>query len=179
MILCCLFQGCIPLQGCQVNELTANPDEPGRHLFEIVPGKIHAPPRLTHTCPPLPPTAKTPGIWMLFCIHAAGSAISQGLVSVLVSVISRPQSWYLCYASSSSSVQVSSCEKYKVNGKLNCLSIMLDSCVPVDVKTITELWLRLNAVVRLTSRGPHERFCSADATLIFQVCLEVYISRYV
>uniref|UniRef100_A0A6Q2Y4B3 Rho GTPase activating protein 22 n=1 Tax=Esox lucius TaxID=8010 RepID=A0A6Q2Y4B3_ESOLU len=31
-------QGCIPLQGCQVNELTANPDEPGRHLFEIVPG---------------------------------------------------------------------------------------------------------------------------------------------
>ncbi|KAM3859310.1 rho GTPase-activating protein 22 [Diretmus argenteus] len=31
-------QGCIPLQGCQVNELSANPDEPGRHLFEIVPG---------------------------------------------------------------------------------------------------------------------------------------------
>ncbi|XP_031699493.1 rho GTPase-activating protein 22 [Anarrhichthys ocellatus] len=31
-------QGCIPLQGCQVNELTANLDEPGRHLFEIVPG---------------------------------------------------------------------------------------------------------------------------------------------
>ncbi|KAM4714934.1 rho GTPase-activating protein 22 [Anableps anableps] len=31
-------QGFIPLQGCQVNELTANPDEPGRHLFEIVPG---------------------------------------------------------------------------------------------------------------------------------------------
>ncbi|KAF7653921.1 hypothetical protein LDENG_00076680 [Lucifuga dentata] len=31
-------QGSIPLQGCQVNELTANPDEPGRHLFEIVPG---------------------------------------------------------------------------------------------------------------------------------------------
>ncbi|XP_004557673.1 rho GTPase-activating protein 22 isoform X2 [Maylandia zebra] len=31
-------QGCIPLQGCLVNELTANPDEPGRHLFEIVPG---------------------------------------------------------------------------------------------------------------------------------------------
>ncbi|XP_066535195.1 rho GTPase-activating protein 22 isoform X1 [Hoplias malabaricus] len=31
-------QGCIPLHGCQVNELTANPDEPGRHLFEIVPG---------------------------------------------------------------------------------------------------------------------------------------------
>ncbi|XP_042252755.1 rho GTPase-activating protein 22 isoform X2 [Thunnus maccoyii] len=30
--------GCITLQGCQVNELTANPDEPGRHLFEIVPG---------------------------------------------------------------------------------------------------------------------------------------------
>lgn len=34
-----VFQGCIPLQGCQVNELTANPDEPGRHLFEIVPGE--------------------------------------------------------------------------------------------------------------------------------------------
>lgn len=34
-----LFQGCILLQGCQVNELTANPDEPGRHLFEIVPGE--------------------------------------------------------------------------------------------------------------------------------------------
>uniref|UniRef100_A0A665V7Q5 Rho GTPase-activating protein 24 n=1 Tax=Echeneis naucrates TaxID=173247 RepID=A0A665V7Q5_ECHNA len=32
-------QGCITLQGCQVNELTANPDEPGRHLFEIVPGE--------------------------------------------------------------------------------------------------------------------------------------------
>uniref|UniRef100_A0A8C5HD65 Rho GTPase activating protein 22 n=1 Tax=Gouania willdenowi TaxID=441366 RepID=A0A8C5HD65_GOUWI len=31
-------QGCIPLQGCQVNELTANQEEPGRHLFEIVPG---------------------------------------------------------------------------------------------------------------------------------------------
>ncbi|XP_015251649.1 PREDICTED: rho GTPase-activating protein 22-like isoform X2 [Cyprinodon variegatus] len=31
-------QGFIPLQGCQVNELSANPDEPGRHLFEIVPG---------------------------------------------------------------------------------------------------------------------------------------------
>ncbi|XP_053292223.1 rho GTPase-activating protein 22 isoform X1 [Pleuronectes platessa] len=31
-------QGCIPLQGSQVNELPANPDEPGRHLFEIVPG---------------------------------------------------------------------------------------------------------------------------------------------
>ncbi|XP_076829959.1 rho GTPase-activating protein 22 isoform X1 [Brachyhypopomus gauderio] len=31
-------QGSIPLHGCQVNELTANPDEPGRHLFEIVPG---------------------------------------------------------------------------------------------------------------------------------------------
>uniref|UniRef100_A0A8C8EZT4 Rho GTPase activating protein 22 n=1 Tax=Oncorhynchus tshawytscha TaxID=74940 RepID=A0A8C8EZT4_ONCTS len=33
-------QGCIPLQGCQVNELTANPEEPGRHLFEIVPAAI-------------------------------------------------------------------------------------------------------------------------------------------
>uniref|UniRef100_A0AAY4D7N2 Rho GTPase activating protein 22 n=1 Tax=Denticeps clupeoides TaxID=299321 RepID=A0AAY4D7N2_9TELE len=31
-------QGCIPLKGSQVNELTANPEEPGRHLFEIVPG---------------------------------------------------------------------------------------------------------------------------------------------
>uniref|UniRef100_A0A8K9WTS4 Rho GTPase activating protein 22b n=1 Tax=Oncorhynchus mykiss TaxID=8022 RepID=A0A8K9WTS4_ONCMY len=31
-------QGCIPLQGCQVNELTANPEEPGRHIFEIIPG---------------------------------------------------------------------------------------------------------------------------------------------
>ncbi|XP_056616668.1 rho GTPase-activating protein 22 isoform X1 [Triplophysa dalaica] len=30
-------QGCIPLQGSQVNELTANPEETGRHLFEIVP----------------------------------------------------------------------------------------------------------------------------------------------
>lgn len=35
-----MFQGCILLQGCQVNELTANPDEPGRHLFEIVPGEV-------------------------------------------------------------------------------------------------------------------------------------------
>nr|XP_043902070.1 rho GTPase-activating protein 22 isoform X2 [Solea senegalensis] len=31
-------QGCIPLQGSQVNELPASQDEPGRHLFEIVPG---------------------------------------------------------------------------------------------------------------------------------------------
>ncbi|XP_068597268.1 rho GTPase-activating protein 22 [Brachionichthys hirsutus] len=31
-------QGCIPLQGSQVNELSANQEEPGRHLFEIVPG---------------------------------------------------------------------------------------------------------------------------------------------
>ncbi|XP_059386348.1 rho GTPase-activating protein 22 isoform X1 [Carassius carassius] len=30
-------QGCILLKGSQVNELTANPEEPGRHLFEIVP----------------------------------------------------------------------------------------------------------------------------------------------
>ncbi|XP_016150391.1 rho GTPase-activating protein 22-like [Sinocyclocheilus grahami] len=29
--------GCISLKGSQVNELTANPEEPGRHLFEIVP----------------------------------------------------------------------------------------------------------------------------------------------
>ncbi|XP_035255872.1 rho GTPase-activating protein 22 isoform X1 [Anguilla anguilla] len=33
-------QGCIPLHGSQVNELTANPEEPGRHLFEIVPGGV-------------------------------------------------------------------------------------------------------------------------------------------
>ncbi|XP_006630310.2 rho GTPase-activating protein 22 isoform X1 [Lepisosteus oculatus] len=31
-------QGCIPLQGSQVNEVAVNPDEPGKHLFEIVPG---------------------------------------------------------------------------------------------------------------------------------------------
>ncbi|XP_028279506.1 rho GTPase-activating protein 22 isoform X2 [Parambassis ranga] len=31
-------QGCIPLQGSQVNEVPVNQDEPGRHLFEIVPG---------------------------------------------------------------------------------------------------------------------------------------------
>ncbi|XP_015233137.1 PREDICTED: rho GTPase-activating protein 22 isoform X1 [Cyprinodon variegatus] len=31
-------QGCIPLQGSQVNEVLANQDEPSRHLFEIVPG---------------------------------------------------------------------------------------------------------------------------------------------
>ncbi|XP_045925990.1 rho GTPase-activating protein 22 isoform X1 [Micropterus dolomieu] len=31
-------QGCIPLQGSQVNELPANQDEPGRHPFEIIPG---------------------------------------------------------------------------------------------------------------------------------------------
>ncbi|XP_075334336.1 rho GTPase-activating protein 22 isoform X1 [Odontesthes bonariensis] len=31
-------QGCIHLQGSQVNEVPANQDEPGRHLFEIVPG---------------------------------------------------------------------------------------------------------------------------------------------
>ncbi|KAK5617145.1 hypothetical protein CRENBAI_012111, partial [Crenichthys baileyi] len=30
--------GCIPLQGSQVNEVSANQDEPGRHIFEIVPG---------------------------------------------------------------------------------------------------------------------------------------------
>ncbi|XP_018621548.2 rho GTPase-activating protein 22 isoform X1 [Scleropages formosus] len=32
-------QGCIPLHGSQVTELSGNPEEPGRHLFEIVPGK--------------------------------------------------------------------------------------------------------------------------------------------
>lgn len=37
---CFSFQGCIPLHGCQVNEISANPDEPGRHLFEIVPGEL-------------------------------------------------------------------------------------------------------------------------------------------
>ncbi|XP_037127587.1 rho GTPase-activating protein 22 isoform X1 [Syngnathus acus] len=31
-------QGCIPLKGTHVNELPTNQDEPGRHLFEIVPG---------------------------------------------------------------------------------------------------------------------------------------------
>ncbi|XP_067377270.1 rho GTPase-activating protein 22 isoform X1 [Channa argus] len=31
-------QGCIPLQGSQINELPANQDEPGRHLFEVIPG---------------------------------------------------------------------------------------------------------------------------------------------
>ncbi|XP_061600525.1 rho GTPase-activating protein 22 [Cololabis saira] len=31
-------QGCIPLQGSHVNEVPASQDEPGRHLFEIVPG---------------------------------------------------------------------------------------------------------------------------------------------
>lgn len=36
----CLLQGCIPLQGSQVNELSANQDEPSRHLFEIVPGEL-------------------------------------------------------------------------------------------------------------------------------------------
>ncbi|RXM36887.1 Rho GTPase-activating protein 22, partial [Acipenser ruthenus] len=35
---CVYCEGCIPLQGCQVNELPANPEEPGKHLFEIVPG---------------------------------------------------------------------------------------------------------------------------------------------
>uniref|UniRef100_A0AAY5EP00 Rho GTPase-activating protein 24 n=1 Tax=Electrophorus electricus TaxID=8005 RepID=A0AAY5EP00_ELEEL len=34
-------QGSIPLHGCQVNELMTNPDEPGRHLFEIVPALSH------------------------------------------------------------------------------------------------------------------------------------------
>ncbi|KAI3364753.1 hypothetical protein L3Q82_000965 [Scortum barcoo] len=44
-------QGCIPLQGCQVNELTANPDEPGRHLFEIVPGSGRRSYLRTDPCP--------------------------------------------------------------------------------------------------------------------------------
>ncbi|MGH0153417.1 UNVERIFIED_CONTAM: hypothetical protein FKN15_025859 [Acipenser sinensis] len=35
---CVYCEGCIPLQGSQVNELLANPEEPGKHLFEIVPG---------------------------------------------------------------------------------------------------------------------------------------------
>ncbi|MEQ2256214.1 Rho GTPase-activating protein 22 [Ilyodon furcidens] len=33
-------QGCILLQGTQVNEVSANQDEPGRHIFEIVPGEL-------------------------------------------------------------------------------------------------------------------------------------------
>lgn len=39
-VLSFLLQGCIPLQGSQVNELPANQDEPGRHPFEIVPGEL-------------------------------------------------------------------------------------------------------------------------------------------
>lgn len=35
-----LKQGCIPLQGSRVNELSASQDEAGRHLFEIVPGEL-------------------------------------------------------------------------------------------------------------------------------------------
>jgi len=37
----CLYplQGLILLQGNQVNELPPNPDEPGKHLFEIAPGR--------------------------------------------------------------------------------------------------------------------------------------------
>lgn len=35
----CPLQGLIFLQGNQVNELPPNPDEPGKHLFEIVPGR--------------------------------------------------------------------------------------------------------------------------------------------
>ncbi|XP_041943349.1 LOW QUALITY PROTEIN: rho GTPase-activating protein 22 [Alosa sapidissima] len=31
-------QGCIALKASQVHELTANPEEPGKHLFEIIPG---------------------------------------------------------------------------------------------------------------------------------------------
>ncbi|XP_062389296.1 rho GTPase-activating protein 22-like [Sardina pilchardus] len=33
-------QGCIALLGSQVHELTANPEEPGKHLFEISPGYL-------------------------------------------------------------------------------------------------------------------------------------------
>ncbi|XP_074964210.1 rho GTPase-activating protein 22-like [Phalacrocorax aristotelis] len=33
-------QGLILLQGNQVNELPPNPDEPGKHLFEIAPGCV-------------------------------------------------------------------------------------------------------------------------------------------
>ncbi|XP_072138667.1 rho GTPase-activating protein 22-like isoform X2 [Mobula birostris] len=33
-------QGSIQLQGSQVNEFTANPEEPGKHLFEIVPDQL-------------------------------------------------------------------------------------------------------------------------------------------
>lgn len=40
LTLCFLLQGCIQLQGSQVNELPANQDEPGRHPFEIVPGEF-------------------------------------------------------------------------------------------------------------------------------------------
>ncbi|XP_058864677.1 rho GTPase-activating protein 25-like isoform X1 [Acipenser ruthenus] len=32
------YQGSIPLQGSQVNELASNPEEPGKFLFEIIPG---------------------------------------------------------------------------------------------------------------------------------------------
>ena len=39
---CLIFlkQGCIPLPGGLVNELSASQDEAGRHLFEIVPGEL-------------------------------------------------------------------------------------------------------------------------------------------
>lgn len=35
----CPIQGLILLQGSHVNELPPNPDEPGKHLFEIAPGR--------------------------------------------------------------------------------------------------------------------------------------------
>lgn len=39
----CPLQGLILLQGNQVNELPPNPDEPGKHLFEIAPGRPASP----------------------------------------------------------------------------------------------------------------------------------------
>lgn len=53
LVFLCPLQGFIPLQGNQVSELAPNLDEPGKHLFEIAPGRpaFPSPSYLTLGCP--------------------------------------------------------------------------------------------------------------------------------
>lgn len=74
-----LFQGCIPLQGCQVNELTANPDEPGRHLFEIVPGEV-----TTSSSPSSSATFTSHLPWNILANHLNGCSVHLAYFTSLI-----------------------------------------------------------------------------------------------
>lgn len=65
LVFLCPLQGFIPLQGNQVSELTPHAEEPGKHLFEIAPGRpaFPFPSYLTWSCsqPPFNTVTDQPG----------------------------------------------------------------------------------------------------------------------